>query len=359
MAVLQERGYDVTLMCAPEGEEFGADLARFSPERVQFPRSIRPLAMARANTQFCERVRALEPDIVHVHTPAVALTVRLLPRRWLPSGTKLLYTVHGFAHVWDRPSSKGTLLERAERTLARRTDALLFQSQEDLEQVRLRGYRTRTFYLGNGVQDHWFTGARDSSTRAGGRAVFVGRLIREKGVIDLLDALEAAPDVQLRIAGTQLPSERDGVAAEVRARAEQGPLAGRVSLLGHVDGARMQAEHAASDFMVLPSYREGVPRSIIEGMASGLPAVVTDVRGCRELVRHGHNGLVVPPGDVAALAQAIQRMASLSLEEYRAMSQAAYDTASTRYRESFVYDRLVDIYSELGFPPPSAALGAA
>lgn len=359
MAVLQDRGYEVSLLCTPEGEEFGADLARFNPEGVRFPRSIRPVAMARANTQFCERVRALEPDIVHVHTPAVALTVRLLPRRFLPADTKLLYTVHGFAHVWDRPSTKGVLLERAERTLARRTDALLFQSQEDLEQARRRHYRTRTFYLGNGVQDHWFTGPRDPASRVGGRAVFVGRLIREKGVIDLLDALESAPDVQLRIAGTQLASERDGVAQEVYARASRAPLSGRLVLLGRVDSTRMQAEHARSDFMVLPSYREGVPRSIIEGLASGLPAVVTDVRGSRELVQHEHNGLIVPPGDVAALACAMQRMATLPPDEYRAMSQAAFESVSEGYRESLVYDRLVKIYTELGFPPPASALGAA
>lgn len=359
MEVLQDRGYDVSLLCAPDAEDFGADLMRFNPERVQFPRSIRPLAMARANAEFCERIHALQPDIVHVHTPAVALTVRLLPRRRLPLGTKLVYTVHGFAHVWDRPSSRGTLLERAERTLARRTDALLFQSQEDLEQVRLRGYRTHTFYLGNGVQDDWFTGPRDPSQRVGGRAMFVGRMIREKGILDLLDAVGLAPEINLRVAGTQLPTERDGVEDQVRLRAASEPLSGRVELLGPVGRARIQAEHASNDFMVLPSYREGVPRSIIEGMASGLPAVVTDVRGCRELVQDKHNGFIVPPGDPGALAAALRRMAGLSREEYRRMSRAAFETASTRYRESFVYDRLVDVYSQLGCPPPSTALGAA
>ena len=247
------------------------------------------------------------------------------------------------------------VLERAERLLASRADALLFQSKEDLEQVRRRGYRTRTIYLGNGVQEGWFTAPRQLVP--GGhptRALFVGRLVREKGVLDLFDAMERAPQVTLRVAGTQLPTERDGVGSQLAQRASTTPLQGRVELLGMLDRQTMQAEHGRTDFLVLPSFREGVPRSIIEGMASGLPAVVTDVRGCRELVRHGYNGLVVPPGEPAALARALQTMATLTDDEYVAMSRAAFETASTQYREAFVYDRLVDAYSQLGVPPPPA-----
>jgi glycosyltransferase involved in cell wall biosynthesis len=183
----------------------------------------------------------------------------------------------------------------------------------------------------------------------------VGRLVREKGVVDLLDALERAPGVTLRIAGTQFPTERDGVGSEVARRVGEPPLRGRVELLGELDRAQLQAEHARADFLVLPSYREGVPRSVIEGMAGGLPAVVTDVRGCRELVRHGVNGFVVPPGEPASLARGLLAMASLSAQEYGAMSAAAHETASSRYRESTVFQRLAGIYGELGVPSPDSS----
>jgi len=353
MTMLQDRGYDVRLVCAPDGPEFGADLAGFAPATVAFPRSIRPAGMARALQQFRLVLADLDPDVVHLHTPSVAMTARLLPRRMLPARTQVLYTVHGFAHVWDRTSLRNTALERIERRLARRTDALLFQSREDLDEVRSRGYKTSTFYLGNGVQDEWFTGARSGSERVGRRGLFVGRLVREKGILDLLDALESAGDVAVGVAGAELPTERDGVGATVAARAAAAPLAGRVELLGMLDRPAMRAAHRRCDFLVLPSYREGVPRSIIEGMASGLPAVVTDVRGCRELVRHGHNGFVVPPGEPAALARALQAMADLSDEEYSAMSEAAYATVDEGFRESAVFDRLVSTYRAVGVPPPA------
>jgi glycosyltransferase involved in cell wall biosynthesis len=125
-----------------------------------------------------------------------------------------------------------------------------------------------------------------------------------------------------------------------------------MELLGALDRRRLGAEHAWADFVVLPSYREGVPRSVIEAMAAGLPAVVTDVRGCRELVDHGVNGFVVPPGEPAALARGLEAMGSLSAAEYRAMSEAACAAASSRYREATVFERLVAVYSELGVPAP-------
>ena len=357
MAMLQEHGYDVRLICAPDGADFVPDLRRFRPVSIRFPRSLRPVGIARALWQFRQVLRRLEADVVHLHTPAVALVTRFLPRRALPAGTRVVYTVHGFAHVWDKLDLRGRVLEFTERLLARRTDALLFQSEEDLDQVRRRRYPTATYLLGNGVQDDWFTGPRDPEHRVGPRALFVGRLIREKGILDLLDALELAPGVTLRVAGAEISTERDGVGAEVGRRIAAPPLAGRVELVGQLDREQLKQEYARADFLVLPSYREGVPRSVIEGMATGLPALVTDVRGSRELVRHGVNGLIVPPAEPAVLARGLEAMATLSGEEYRKMSEAAYETVSTRYRETAVFDRLLDIYRSLGVPPPGTAAG--
>jgi glycosyltransferase involved in cell wall biosynthesis len=356
LAELQDRGYDVRLICAPAGATFATDLRRFQPVEASFPRSPRPAAIARALRRFQRVVQELEPDVLHLHTPAVALTTRFLPRRAFPPRTRIAYTVHGFAHVWDSPGLRGRVLERVERRQARRTHALLFQSREDLAQVRARNYRTATYYLGNGVQDDWFTGPRDPVNRIGPRALFVGRLIREKGVVDLLDALEQVPGVELRVAGTQFSTERDGVGHEVERRVTRPPLRGRVELLGELDREQLKVAHSRADFLVLPSYREGVPRSVIEAMAGGLPALVTDVRGCREVVRHGVNGLIVPPGEPAALARGLAAMASLSPAEYRAMSEAAYDTVSSEYRERTVFERLVGVYSELGVPTPGSVV---
>ena len=259
----------------------------------------------------------LEPDLVHLHTPAAALPARLLPRWLLPRRTRLIYTVHRLAHVWDSERSRDRLLERLERTLAPRTDALLFQSQEDLQHARELHYRSRLVYLGNGVEDEWFDIPAPVAPGRPLRALFVGRLIREKGLLDLFGAVERAPQVSLTVCGAQLPTDRNGVESELRQRAASAPLADRVSFHRFVGREQMRQQVAGADILVLPSYREGVPRSLIEGITAGRPAVATDVRGCRELVTEGETGWLAPAGDARPSPRRLPRAAIAPPEQYR------------------------------------------
>jgi glycosyltransferase involved in cell wall biosynthesis len=203
-------------------------------------------------------------------------------------------------------------------------------------------------YLGNGVEDDWFQLAPPLRKPGPLKAMFVGRLVREKGVLDLFDAMEQAPGVHLTVCGAQLPSDRDGVESELRKRASSPPLAGRVDFTGFLSCAEMRRQVQQADVLVLPSYREGVPRSLIEGMAAGRPAVATDVRGCRELVTEGETGWLVRPRDPSGLAEGLNRAASLTPEEFDRFSRAARALANVRYRESAVFQRLLDTYRALG-----------
>lgn len=351
MSALRSRGYDVRVSCAPNGERFDSQLEPFAPIDVRFPRSPRPLRIAAAAARWVSVLWRLRPDIVHLHTPAVALTTRALPRLAVPDGTRVAYTVHGFAHVWDDMTRRDRLLERVERALASRTDLILFQSEEDLAHARRLAYPARLVYLGNGVGEHWFE--LPAPVRGAGplRLLYAGRLIREKGLLDLFDALERAPNVRLTLAGAQLASDRDGVEAELRARAERPALAGRVTFVGHEPPARMRRHVQEAHALVLPSYREGVPRCLIEGMAAARPALATDVRGCRELVHHGVTGFRVPAHAPGLLAQAMEAMASLPAAAFDDMSSSARFLALTRYREVDVVDRLVQAYASIGVAP--------
>lgn len=100
------------------------------------------------------------------------------------------------------------------------------------------------------------------------------------------------------------------------------------------------------DIVALPSYREGLPKGLIEAAACGCALVSTDVPGCREVVAHEEDGLLVPAKDSVALADAIERLVR-EPELRHALGVAAREKAVTRFDERIVVARTLDVYAEL------------
>jgi len=119
---------------------------------------------------------------------------------------------------------------------------------------------------------------------------------------------------------------------------------GVVTHLGHVSD--MPALLAEVDVAVLPSYREGAPRSLIEAAAAGLPVVTTDVPGCREVVDHGVTGLLVPSRQVAPLAAAIRFLHSRPDERVR-LGRAGREKALREFDQRIVFEETHAVYAEL------------
>lgn len=138
------------------------------------------------------------------------------------------------------------------------------------------------------------------------RLVSVGRLSPEKGQSCLLDAFAASSartSARLTIVG------HGPLAADLRRQAERLGIADRVRFTGRLGTAETMAEIAAADALVLPSFMEGLPVVLIEALALGRPVIASQVAGIPEAVVNGHNGLLVPPLDTAALTRAIDRLA--------------------------------------------------
>ena len=144
---------------------------------------------------------------------------------------KIVYTVHGYLHRWPPAGRRERVVQRMEKWEAGRTDLTLFQSNEDLEEALARGYGGTPTYLGNGVEDRWFE--EPLPDRKGGQLslLFVGRIVKEKGILDLLEAVAQTPGVFLHIAGDTLSSDRDGVSRAARALVND-RLADRVQFHG-------------------------------------------------------------------------------------------------------------------------------
>lgn len=342
---LQEQGYDVRVATGRSTDEAWKALAPFTPFDAGFPRSLAPGAMLRASLRLLRYVRRWKPDIVHLHTPAASLPLRLMPLFLWPRGTRILYTVHGYLHPWPPTTMRDRVVQRVEAWESRRTEASLFQSAEDYEQALAHGYASRLVLIGNGVQDDWF-GIPSIPKLAGElRLLYIGRIVREKGILDLLEAVAHEPGITLHIAGDALSSDRDGVVAEATELVSTRDLQNRVTFHGMLEMPQLLQLMATVDAVCLPSYREGVPRSVIEGLAAGRPVLATDIRGSRELVKHQVNGYLADAGDVDSLSRGLRWLRDMPSEDFLSMSAAARCSMDPERRESLIFQRISEVYA--------------
>ncbi|MDW8144916.1 MAG: glycosyltransferase [Roseiflexaceae bacterium] len=186
---------------------------------------------------------------------------------------------------------------------------------------------------------------------------FVGRLVAAKGVLELARAMRQVQErlgpVTLLVVGGVDREKADALTPDdIQAAAGTAPCV--------FAGIRqdMPEMYALMDVFALPSYREGFPRAPMEASAMGVPCVVTNVRGCREAVEHGRNGLLTPLRDVDALADALARLLQ-DADLRAAMGAAGRRIARERFDEQQVFQRVIGAYRHLlrekGLPAPESA----
>jgi lipopolysaccharide/colanic/teichoic acid biosynthesis glycosyltransferase len=275
----------------------------------------------------------------------------------------VVHTIHGLLFHVGTPRWKQAAFWMPEKLSLTMAHVVFSQSREDVATaVRLRLCREdKIHWIGNGISTAAF--APDAAAREAMRARlgyrpgqvvvgFVGRLVHEKGIRELLAAAEslgaACPDVQFLLVGPREPERADCLSDEAMRRTQ---TSGRVKFAGLQDD--MPPWYAAMDMLALPSYREGVPRCCLEAAATGIPIIATDIRGCREVVRHGITGLLVAPRDTAQLAAAIQDLAT-NPSRRRDMGLAAHALAQSEFDNRAVLARLTSCYGDLA-PRKAAA----
>ena len=353
---LRDDGYEVHVACSPGNgldalEEQGVDV---HPIRIE--RTILSFKHAIALYSLWNLMRKERFDVVHVHTPVAAALGRVAAR--LARIPTIIHTAHGFYFHERMNPWLYRLVVLVERFLGRLcTDILFTQSEEDRETAILEGIASRdnAIWIGNGVPIAAFSSSDpesrprldlDPESKVIG---FVGRLVKEKGVLDLVEAVgivcRRIPNVQLLMIGGVLSSERDQKTDRaLRQRIDALDLRDIIHFLGIRDD--LPKLLAAIDVLVLPSYREGMPRSIIEAMASGKPVVATNIRGCREEVVDGQTGYLVPVGDVEALAGAVIQVL-LNPDHARELGRQGRMRAKELFDEDIVLERQLRVYDAL------------
>lgn len=305
----------------------------------------------RAAWQLAQILREERIDVLHTHNPKPGVYGRILGR--LLGVPVVINTVHGLYATETDPVWKRALVYTLEWLAALFSDLELVQSAEDVRTMRkLRLVRPgKIQHLGNGVDLSRFDGV-DGRVRSRLRAelgiaddaVVVGsvaRLVREKGLPELIEAYRRrTQEYDLVIVGPSDPSKADALSSgEIAAAEDIG-----VTFLGH----RSDVDHLyqAFDMFVLPSHREGFPRAAMEAAATGLALVVTDVRGCREVVDDGVNGLLVVKDRPDELALAVDRLVSDEALR-KSMGEAGVVKARRDFDERNVVDKVFSAYSKV------------
>ena len=354
---LRKAGHDV-LLISPPGP-YGTKLEALGLRWLAAPmdrRSLNPLREAALLIWLRRLLLAEKADLVHGFTIKCAVYGSLAARM---AGVKArVNAVAGMGYVFTSADLKARMLRPVVRALMRgsldgQNARLILQNPDDMELFRQAGLvRPEHMRLipGSGVDCERFAPLElpaESRPAHGGRlrVVLSARLLWDKGLAEFVEAARLlhaeGRAIDFLLAGDPDPGNPAAVPeATVRGWVTEGLL----EWLGHIDD--MPALFRSVDVVVLPSYREGLPKGLIEAAACALPLVTTDVPGCREVVNDGVDGLLVPVKNAKALAHAIARLHDDPDLRTR-LGAAARAKALAEFDESVVIERTMAVYTEL------------
>ena len=347
--------YEVQLLSSP-GERIDKICKEHQVlgHRVEMYRRMSPFKDLKSLFQLIKVFRKEKPYMVHSMTPKAGLLCMLAA--WLTRVPRRVHTFTGL--VWPTASGLSRrILMFTDWVTCTCTTHVIPEGQgvlNDLQQhitkkpMKVLGY-------GNvmGIDMNRFSRRPEIEAKAKELVkdnvytfVFVGRLVKDKGINELVEAFTKLYDkytnVRLLLVG-KYEAELDPLKQETLDRIKALPA---IEAVGPQYGDDLLAHYAASDCFVFPSYREGFPNTVIEAGAMGLPSIVTDINGAREIIIHGENGVIIPSKDADAIYHAMEQM-MLDKKKAKAMADNARPLIASRFEQSFVHKCLLDFYEEI------------
>jgi glycosyltransferase involved in cell wall biosynthesis len=335
LAELTARGHAVTAMAAGSTPQIRERLAAMGVgyhELALERTGTDPVADLRSVAELTQVLRSLRADLVFAYTIKPVVYGLLAARIAGVSRRYAMLTGLGYAFTgsgWRRGVLRRGVAAACRVALAG-AGGLFVQNPDDLRDLAASGAIPATvpttIVRGSGVDlDHF----RPQPLPPGPpRFLYVGRMLRDKGVVEYVEMARRIrarhPDVRFTAVGWMDPNPSSVSRHELARWIEEGVI----EYAGAVDDVRPLI--ASSHVLVLPSYREGTPRSVLEAMSMGRPVIVTDVAGSRETIVDGEHGAMVPPRDVDALVRAGLELVAAP-DRLAAMGQRARTRAETLY----------------------------
>lgn len=312
-------------------------------------RSMNPLAERRAIRELQRRYAQVNPDVVHHVALKPIIYGTLAARR--NGMTAIVNALAGMGSAFTRGKGLGVVPRRVSRFLLdrslRNSSIVVVQNGDDRDLVTsslgVSDNKVRVI-PGSGVCLEDFP-ERTASDRNVVTVCYSGRMLRDKGVVEFIKAIGLLDEKNLPVEGLLIgkldPDNPSGLSVQELRTLLTGSA---VRWLGHQDNVSTLL--ASCDVAVLASYREGLPKSLLEAASTGLPLIATDVPGCREIVKQGVTGLLVPPQDVAALANAIQTLVE-SPELRSRYGSAARELVEQKFSSDVILPEFLALYDDV------------
>src|SRR5699024_8054417 len=320
---------------------------------------ISPISNLKSIMLMVKLFKMLKPDIVHVHTPIAAVLGRIAAK--IANVPTIIYTAHGFYfHEGMSPKSYKRYY-MIEKYIGRFfTDYIFTQSEEDFEVAKKGKFlpnskKNNYLHISNGIDldsDFNISNIDQNNIRNIRKqhniqdtdivVSFVGRLVKEKGIIDLLNSYKYInSNVKFIIIGSLPDGERDNEAIKIVNSFKDNK---NIIFTGQI--SNINEYLYISDIYCLPSYREGMPRSIIEAMAMKNAVIATNIRGSREEVLHNLSGYLVETNSSKEIAFYIDKL-SKDKELMEAFKEYGYKKATKFYNEKDVVAKQIDVMKKV------------
>lgn len=351
MIKMRAMGYNMVAVTSP-GPELDdlRDKDGFRCVAVPMQRHVSIVSDMKSLVRMICVFRKERPWVVHSMTPKAGLLCMVAA--WL---TRVPVRVHTFTGlVWPTATGlKRRVLMMTDRITCACATHVIPEGRGVMDDLRRGGITRkpmRVLGYGNvmGVDMTRFSPARFAQRERGGMFtfLFVGRIVHDKGINELVAAFVRLhanhPSIRLVLVGNYERS-LDPVSDDTQRLIDTNDA---IEAVGPKYGDDLPRAYAAADCFVMPSYREGFPNTVLEAGAMGLPSIVTDINGSREIVENGKNGFVVPPRDAAALHDAMERM--LTDDETRQrMARKARPMIASRFDRDFVQQCQIEFYKEV------------
>jgi glycosyltransferase involved in cell wall biosynthesis len=346
ISALRENGYRVVALAPEDGHSrllagLGAEFHPITIDR-QGASIARDAVLLRDYVRALRRIR-----------PAVFLGYTAKPNVYgsLAShllGIPVINNVAGLGTAFIKEGPLTRIVSGLYRLAFRRSATVFFQNEDDQRmfvQRRLVAADKAKLLPGSGINLGDFTPRQRAAEPGEFTFLMVARLLWDKGVREYVEAAREVkrrhPHARFQILGFLDVPNRTAVS---RSDVDEWVREGIIDYLGHSDDVRPFV--AAADCIVLPSYREGLPRVLLEGAAMARPLIATDVPGCRHVVQEGLNGLLCSVRDSRSLAQAMTRMITMDPEERKAMGAAGRRRVEAEFDEQIAVARYLSAIRE-------------